>query len=118
MVYYGTNKIEEIYVGPTTCKLEDACCIEMIKALDEPVFYVTTCCNTDWVWKFNMEGETNYEIVKHVIIDEVCECENMIELMDHLDIIFEELFDDIIAYEEDEHDECCCEACNHRGCLN
>ena len=117
MVYHGTSKIETIWVGPEN-DMDDVCCIDMTKVYDENAFYVSTCCNTDWVWKFNMEGETNYEMVKHTIIDEVFECENMIELMDHLDDIFGELFGDIVAYEDEAHDECCCEACNHRGCLN
>ena len=118
MVYYGTSKIEEIYIGPEECDLSDACCIEMIKDIDEPVFYVTTCCNTDWVWKFRLDGESNYEMIKHTIIDAIFECENIAELMDNLDGIFVEDFDDIVMYEEEMHDELCCECCNHRGCLN
>lgn len=117
MVYHGTSVTEEIYIGPED-ELDDICCIEMTKAHDEPMFYVTACCNTDWVWKFKMDGESNYEMVKHTIIDAIFECDNIVELMGYLDEVFEEDFDDIIAYEEIGHDNYCCEACNHRGCLN
>lgn len=116
MVYHGTNKTETIYISLED-DLEHVCGIELIKAYDEPVFYVTTCCNTDWVWKFSMDGESNYEMVKHTIIDAVFECDDIVELMDYLDAIFEEDFDDIVVYEE-VCDECCCENCNHRDCLN
>lgn len=117
MVYHGTSKTETIYVGPEN-DLDRACCIDLIKAYDEPVFYVTTCCNTDWVWKFSMDGESNYEMIKHTIIDAAFECDNIVDLMDCLDAIFEEDFDDIVVYEEEMCDDCCCEECNHRSCLN
>lgn len=117
MVYHGTSVVEEIYIGPED-DLDDVCCIEMTKASDEDVFYVTTCCNTDWLWKFKMDGVSNYEMIKHTIVDAIFECENIIELMDYLDATFEEDFDDIVAYEEIGYDDYCCENCNHRGCLN
>lgn len=116
MVYHGTGIVEEIYMGPEG-DLEGVCCIELIKAPDEPVFYVTTCCNTDWSWKFYMDGESNYEMIKHTIIDAIFECNDIIELMDYLDAVFEENFDDIVVYEE-VCDNLCCENCNHRDCLN
>ena len=117
MVYHGSTKMETIWVSPEN-DLEDVCCIDLTKAYDENVFYVTTCSNTDWMWKFYMEGESNYEMVKHTIIDEIFEADSFIELLDNLDDVFGEIFGDIIAYEEEGHDECRCENCNHRGCLN
>lgn len=117
MIYHGTTNTETIFIGQEA-DLDDVCCIDLIKAHDEAVFYVTTCCNTDWVWQFYMNGETNYEMIKHVIIDAVFECDNIVELMEYLDDVFVEDFDDIIVYEEETHDDCCCENCNHRDCLN
>ena len=116
MVYNGTSITETIYVS--TENEETTCCIDLIKAHDEPVFYVTSCNNTDWMWAFCMDGESNYEMVKHTIIDAIFECDNIFELMDYLDETFEELFDDIVAREEEVYDDCCCENCNHRSCLN
>ena len=117
MVYHGTSIVEEICIGPDG-DLNDVCSINMIKAPDESVFYVTTPCNTDWLWKFRMDGVSNYEMIKHTIIDAIFECNNIIKLMDYLDNVFEEDFDDIVAYDEFAYDEFCCENCNHRGCLN
>ena len=117
MIYHGTSNTETIWIGLEN-DLENVCCIDLVKAHDEPVFYVTTCCNTDWKWKFYMDGESNYEMVKHSIIDAIFECDNIIDLMDYLDAFFEETFDDIIVWEEKANDDCCCENCNHRGCLD
>lgn len=116
MIYHGTSMIERIYMG-TDDNLSNACCIELTKAHDEPAFYITSCNNTDWSWTFRMDGESNYEMIKHTIMDAIFECNNITELMDYLDNVFEENFDDIVLYEE-MHDDCCCENCNHRGCLN
>ena len=117
MIYHGTSKAETIFIGPEN-DLNDVCCIDLIKMHDEPAFCVTTCSNTDWVWKFYMDGESNYEMVKHSIIDAIFECNNIIELIDYLDEFFEENFYDIVVYEEEAYDDCNCEHCNHRSCLN
>ncbi len=119
MVYHGTSKTETIWVGPAN-DLNEMHCIELTKSDDEPVFYVTACCNEDWVWAFYMDGESNYEMVKHTIIDALFECDGMGELLDMLDAIFADDFEDILVEDEDECecDECCCEYCNHRDCLN
>ena len=117
MVYRGTNKTEIIWVG-TDCNLEEEHCIELIRSDDENVFYVTACCNEDWIWAFYMDGVSNYEMVKHTIIDEVFECCTMGELLDALDEIFVTIFEDILVEDDCCCDGSCCESCNHRECLN
>ena len=117
MVYHGTSKTETIYISIEE-NLENHFCIDLIKAHDKPVFHVTSCCNTNWVWTFCMDGESNYEMVKHTIIDAIFECDDIFELMDYLDETFEDIFDDIVVREEEACDDCCCENCNHRNCLN
>ena len=117
MVYYGTNETEIIWIGPAN-DLEEVHYIELIKSDDEPVFYVTACCNEDWVWAFNMNGVSNYEMVKHTIMDAAFECDRMGQLLDALDEIFIENFEDILVEDEEDECGCCCENCNHRGCLN
>ena len=118
MMYHGTNKTEIIWVGPLN-DLEEVHYIELIQSDDEPVFYVTACCDEDWIWAFYMDGVSNYEVIKHTIIDAVFECDSMGELLNTLDAIFIENFEDILVEDEDEC-ECneCCENCNHRDCLN
>lgn len=119
MVYNGTNKTEVIWFSPEN-DLEEVHYIELIKSDDEPVFYVTACCNEDWMWAFYMDGVSNYEMVKYTIIDTAFGCVSMGELLDNLDEIFADEFEDILVEDEDECecDGSCCEYCNHRSCLN
>jgi hypothetical protein len=108
---------ETIWVGPEN-DYNEMHCIELYKADDEPVFYVTACCNDAWIWAFNMESMANYEMVKFAILDAMFECNSMHALLDELDEIFADNFADIVVEDEDECGGCCCENCNHRDCLN
>ena len=117
MIYNGTNITETIWFAPMHDE-NDVHCIEMIKADDESVFYVTAYYNEDWVWAFYMDGLSNYEMVKHTIMDTAFECVNMYELLGELDAIFAEDFADIVTDDECECDGNCCENCGHRDCLN
>ena len=100
MKYMGTNETEIIYFGDE----DDQHYIELIKASDEPIFYVRACCDPSWLYKFCYDV-SSYEMVKHTIVDTAFECDDMTELMDLLDDVFAENFDDIIVY--DECDGCC-----------
>jgi hypothetical protein len=106
MNYHGTYATETIYV--TTGN--EVHYIELTKSGDDPIFFVTTCCNEDWVWAFNMDM-SNYDMVKHVIMDVIFDSEDMEELIDTLDEVFEEVFADILV-----DGECDC-GCNHCGCM-
>lgn len=119
MIYHGTSNTETIWLGPEN-DLNEIHYIEMCKADDEPVFYVTTCCNDDWVWAFKLDASSNYEMIKFTIIDTAFDCCCINNLLDALDEIFAEDFADILVDNEDkcECDEDCCEQCNHRDCLN
>lgn len=117
MVYCGTNITETIWFGK-----EEVHYVELTKANDKSIFYVTIDYDENWVWAFNMNGLYNYEIIKHTIVDIIDACDNVGELINVLDVIFMEEFADIIIEIEDQ-DECkcngdCCESCNHRDCLN
>jgi hypothetical protein len=118
MVYHGTSMTETIWFGPEN-DLEEVHYIEMHKADDEQVFYVTTCCNPDWVWAFKLNASSNYEMVKFTIMDVASECCCINKLLDALDDIFAEDFADILVEDEKKY-ECdgYCEQCDHRGCLN
>ena len=105
MKYIGTNETEIIYFGDE----DDQHYIELIKASDEPIFYVRACCDPDWVYEFYY-SPSNYQMVVHTIVDAAFECDDMTELMDLLDDVFVESFDDIIVYDEcDGCGECKCE---------
>jgi hypothetical protein len=123
MMYHGTSNTETIWFGPEN-DIEEVHYIELYKADDEQVFYVTTCCNDDWVWAFKMDASANYEMIKFTILDEMFDCCCINNLLDTLDAIFAEDFADILVEDKDE-DACecgcngnCCEQCNHRDCLN
>ena len=107
MQYIGTNETEIIYFGDE----DDQHYIELIKSCDEPIFYVRACCDPSWIYKFDY-SVSNYEMVKHIAMDAALECDDMMELMEYLDDVFVEMFDDIIVY--DECDGCCGEC----GCGN
>ena len=116
MVYYGTYNTEGIVVH-LNGDADDMHVIALTKECDEAAFTVSVCCYDDWEWKFSLTSPANYEMVKHTIIDAAFECEDMDELISVLDAMFEDNFSEIAMW-EDECDECCCENCNHRDCLN
>lgn len=116
MILCGLYENERIIVHPYN-NLEESHWIDLIKDKDEPVFYVTCCCNEDWEWEFDY-SKTNYERVKHIILDCIFECHDMEALMDDLDEIFEEIvygsdYEDVEEYEEDDEIDCCgdCDRC-------
>lgn len=118
MVYNGTCKTETIWFS-TEDDFDELHYIELHRADDESVFYVTTCCNDEWIWAFNLCVPSNYDMIKFVVMDEIFECCCMSNLLETLDEIFTEEFMDIVVQNTEEC-ECnvCCENCNHRDCLN
>ena len=113
MNYCGTTMCETIFLCNAN-DIDDEHFIELTKDSDEPVFYVTACCDENWAWAFYMDGMANYEMIKHTVMDVAFECEDMFELMQALDAIFAEDFNDIVV----QACEPCCEHCNSRECLN
>jgi hypothetical protein len=112
MIYCGTDKVELIYFHLDEDKNERHF-ITMEQDADENVFYVKTCCNPEWEWKFAYTAG-NYEMVKHAIFDAGFDSENMENMLYELDEIFEEYFEEIVML-----DECNCDCengCNHCGC--
>ena len=116
MVYYGTCNTEVIVIH-TVGDVDDMHVIALTKECDEAAFTVSVCCYDDWRWKFSLASPAHYEMVKHMIMDAVWDCEDMDELLDELDITFEEMFSEIVI-DENGCDGHCCENCNCRDCLN
>lgn len=117
MVYYGTYATEGIVVHLNN-DADDMHIIALTKECDEATFTVNVCCYEDWEWKFSLASPANYEMVKHMIMDAAFDCEDMDELIDVLDAMFEEDFAEIVIWDNDCDEACCCEKCNHRDCLN
>lgn len=114
MVYYGTYKSEGILWHPVHDE-NDMHVIMLTKEPDEATFTVNVCCSDEWEWRFDMTSPSNYEIVKHMIMDLAFECSGIDELITAMDEMFAEEFAEIVV---DECDGSCCEHCGHRGCLN
>lgn len=114
MIYNGTNKVELIYFHLEN-RPGERHFIAMEINSDEPVFYVRTCCNPDWEWKF-CYTTSNYDMVKHCIWDVCFDSEDMDEALYELDGYFEEIFEEIVIWDECEAT-CDCESgCNHCNC--
>lgn len=116
MVYRGTSNTETIWFRQEN-DFKEMHYIELHKADDEPVFYVTSCCNEDWIWAFKLDNPSNYEMVKFTIMETAFGCCCINSLLDALDEIFAEELVDILVENENECG-CCCENCDHRDCLN
>ena len=114
MVYYGTLVSEKIlfhYAGD----FEDMHYIEMGKSIDEPVFYVSCCCDPHWFYEFKMESNSDYERVKYCIMETIFECDEMDEL---LDVLGDRLNDGFYCLLNEHECDGCCEHCNEKNNLN
>lgn len=112
MIYYGTDKAELIYFHLDEDK-NDRHFVTMEQDGDENVFYVRSCCNPNWEWKFYYTA-TNYEMVKHAIFDVGFDSVNMEEMLWELDGYFEDIFDEIVVWDKCECD--CENGCEHCNC--
>ena len=113
MIFAGMNKTEAFFFHSNNDK-NDMHFVEMERDCDECVFYVRVCCDDEWEWKFYDNG-CNYDLVKHVVMEDMLVCDDMDELIRALDNDFEEIFDDIVVW--DCEDTCDCETgCNCCGC--
>ena len=98
MIFCGNVNAERLIVQPDD-NPHSSHYINIVTDKDDPVFYVTCCCDEDWGWKF-WYSKTNYEVVKYIIMDCIIASETMDELIDALDEIFEEEYKNIL-FEED-----------------
>lgn len=116
----GMDNIERVYMHPN----DDPHVTHYIEIAindDRPTFDVTYCCDDKWIWEF-VYTKTNYEMVKHIVMDCMFECDSMEELIEELDEVFETEFMDMVCEgidadefeDEYEVDQCDgdCEHCN------
>lgn len=113
MKYCGTENVEMIQFSPMDA-MNETHFIAMQKAFDEPVFYVSCCCADDWFFTFAFDDNTTYERVKYNIMEAIFNCDTTNELLDYLEDVFVEGFDDVLIYDDDEdydEDDYCCGMC-------
>lgn len=99
MIYCGTGALERILIHEAD-DLEQQHWIDIAMHKEDATFAVTCCCDDSWEWEFYY-GKSDYERVKFVIMNAICECDDMDELLDELDEIFVEDFEDILVDEDD-----------------
>jgi hypothetical protein len=87
----------------------------MTKAATKPTFFVTCCCDNEWVYEFYMDNNSDYERVKMTIMDTIVDCDSVEEVMDELSDIFEDGFYDILVEDDDECD--CDGDCDNCECV-
>ena len=97
MVLCGIGSLERLYVHKNN-NLNERHWVDIEMSEDTPTFAVTTCCDDEWIWEFWYD-KTNYDLVKHMIMDCIFECDNMKELIYAMDEVFEEYFSDIVVNE-------------------
>lgn len=124
MILCGSISMERFVVHPDDSP-HTSHYIEVTEDKDSAIFYVTNCCDDEWVWAF-WYSKTNYEVVKFLIMDCIAECGTMDELIDALDEVFEEDCADMLFNEAElleaeceidcggDCDNCLCNAIN--GC--
>lgn len=118
MIFCGNVTCERLVVHPND-KPHSSHWIEITMEKNLPVFSVTCCCDSEWEWKFWYD-KTNYDVVKHLIMDCIIECDTMDDLIDALDEVFDEFCGDMLFDESEleyEEDECECDGnCENCEC--
>ena len=109
MIFNGMMKSEALFFRLEN-DVNDVHFVEMERDCEEDVFYVRVCCDDEWEWKF-YDKASNYELVKHAIFDIAFDSHNMTELINCLDEVFEDTFNEILAFECD-----CNGSCDHCTC--
>ena len=117
MILCGFGSVERIMCHEVNA-LDVQHYIDLTMDKDEPVFYVTCCCDDRWQWDFDY-SKTNYERIKNIILDCMFKCGCMEELIEVLDEIFEEIVygsdeeieDDEINIDNGNDDNGCCGNC-------
>lgn len=95
--------------------VDDMFIIFLTKNVDGETFNVDVDFDEDWNWVFKMHP-SNYEMVKHTIMDIAFDCDNEDELLMELDTAFEEIFGSIVAWDERDDDCDCDHSCGHCSC--
>lgn len=105
MIFCGNVSSERLVVHPNDDP-HSSHYIDITMEKNLPVFNVTCCCDEDWEWRFWYD-KTSYDIVKHLIMDCIIECDTMEDLIDALDEVFETECADILFWEDElEYDGC------------
>lgn len=95
MVYCSTGSLERLMFHPNN-NLNERHWVDLEMSNCDATFEVTICCDEDWSWEFYYD-KTNYDLVKHVIMDCIFSAESVDDLIDSMDEAFEEFFSEIVV---------------------
>lgn len=95
MIYCTSENLERIYVHPDS-NLRERHWVDIASGGDLNTFSVSVCCDDEWIWEF-WYNKSNYDLVKHVIMDCIFEAEDMDELIELMDEAFDEFFSEIVV---------------------
>ena len=113
MIFNGMLKNEVLFFHLEDNK-DEVHFVEMERDSDTDLFSVRVCCDDTWEWKF-FDVSCNYELVKHAIFDVAFDSHNMKELIEGLDETFEDVFNEIVAWECETTCNCN-DGCSHCNC--
>lgn len=109
MIFDSTGGLERLYMyQDNNFNVRHWVDITMGTEDEESTFSVTICCNDEWIWEFYYT-QTNYDLVKHMIMDCIFEAEDINDLIDKMDETFEIYFSEIVvgtAELEEDYFEC------------
>lgn len=100
MIFCSTGSLERLFIHPHN-NLNERHWVDITMGTetenDESTFTVTICCDDEWMWEF-WYSKTNYDLVKHMVMDCIFESKDMDDLINNMDETFEEYFSDIAVY--------------------
>ena len=106
MIFHGNYTKEVIVVHPHYDE-SDHQFVELIKDADEPMFTVSFYAGDElYCWDFEMNNNSDYDRVKFNVMEAIFDVEDMEELAEVLDKVFNDGFEDILITE-------CCGDCKH-----
>lgn len=98
MVFKGSSNIESIFFHPAGDS-EEVHWIDLTMRPDSNTFMVTCCCGEDWNYEF-IYTKSDYERIKYTIMQEIFEADSVEEVMETLDEIFTDGFEDILINDD------------------
>ena len=114
MIFCGNGTMERLFVHSMD-DINEQHYIDLTMSKDDASFLVSCCCDDEWFYEFEY-NKSDYERIKFNIMNAIFECDTMEELIDVLDDIFLDGFEElIIECSADDYCDCeCCIDCN--GC--
>lgn len=116
MVYQGTFTSETIMFHEAGER--NMYYIELTKAANESIFYITCHPYEDWGYAFYLTNNSDYERIKFNIMQAMFDCETIDDLIDTLNELFKDGFKEIMINTESECDGDCEHCKKHDEYLN